>query len=713
MAEKIANYARRAESRGVSFPGMFWDSLKPFPGRGRITLRLAVACTLIVLVADTFRMPMQDLLPFFVLFVTKEEKVTTALSALLVLFAVTLAIAASILIYKATGNRAEFRIPSIALEIFIGMFLFRVLAIPAVGWILGFVVAAAQSLIYLFPNAEETVHQFLWLWVAVAFATAVAWLANLLLFPVSATHLLQREFVARWQAVLAATEQLTTSQLSAGTDLLRPLVKGGPTRILKLLKLSSIESGDLLERQVELRRMILSLDKITRLIFSYAKARLKSAASKAVASGETAVLAGLKKEAQFFQQEFEAGFVPSCTATRPATETAGMIAPGLREVENTFQDLAGADAESHDRPQKAAAGRKHSLFVADAFSNPRHVQFAIKVTLAGMIGYLFYTASDYYGIHTVFYTPLIIALASTGATIHKGFLRIVGCIIGGALGLICLIWVIPRFETLGTFLLTVFCVHGLAAWIAVGDDRISYMGLQIALAFDLGFLQGYGPPDKIDPLRDRFIGIVIGICIVTIVFGLLLPESADLSARERLAGGLRAIARLLRVGRGNNAFQNRSSEREQLELEIASRLSEANSYEEQAAFEELIHGSIATEGPKLENAIAATEEIFVCSLPWIREQRSGQTMQEGGEPRSTPEFAERLPKAVEACADRIVHHQRQIADQDQTPIDHPLEKTGSGAGKNAGSLEELLSAVVELQVLVSLRTLTPSQINEK
>ena len=29
------------------------------------------------------------------------------------------------------------------------------------------------------------------------------------------------------------------------------------------------------------------------------------------------------------------------------------------------------------------------------------------------------------GIHTVFYTPLIIALDSTGATIHKGFLRIV------------------------------------------------------------------------------------------------------------------------------------------------------------------------------------------------------------------------------------------------------------------------------------------------
>ena len=468
MPEKIVNYARGVDSRGVSFPRMFWDSLKPFPGRGRITLRLAVACTLIVLVTYTFRMPFQDLMPFFVLFITKEEKVTTAVTAILVLFAATLAIAVAILIYKCTGNRAEFRIPGIALEIFIGMFLFRVLSIGAVGWILGFIVAASQSVVYLFPSPEETVHQFLWLWVAVAFPVAVAWLANLLLFPVSPTRLLQREFVTGWHAVSAAAEQLTTSQTSAGVQLLRPLVEGGPIRLLKLLKLSLLESRDLRRKQVELTRMILSLDKIARLVFSYAKARLKSSAAIAIASRETAILSRLKKEAESFRQEFAAGFLPSSPATRPAMETAENIAPQLLEAENALQDLAGADAEPENQPQKAAGKRKSSLFVADAFSNPRHVQFAIKVTLAGMLGYLFYTASDYYGIHTVFYTPLIIALASTGATIHKGFLRIVGCIIGGALGLICSIWVIPRFEALATYFACMAWRHG-SLLVAIGS----------------------------------------------------------------------------------------------------------------------------------------------------------------------------------------------------------------------------------------------------
>jgi multidrug resistance protein MdtO len=702
MPEEMAK-RRSGESLQIPFLDVLWETLKPFPGRAQLTLRLAFVCTVIVLVADTFRLPFQDLLPFFILFVTKEEKITTAVSALLVLFAVTLAIALSILLFKLTGNRPEFRIPAIALEIFVGMYLFRVLAAGPVGWILGFVCAASQSLVYLSPDPEETVHQFLWLWVAIAFPVALAWMANLLVFPVSASHLLQQEFVASWRAIGDSSAQLITGSPSAA-GLLGPLAKRGPIRLLKLLKFSSIESPVLREKGNQLRRLILSGDKITKLIFSYSRARSESAPLAPIASAEAAILDHLNKDAQSFRQQFEAGFVPAGAQTGPRKESADHgTALQLVEAGRTIADFAAGGREPENPPDKAGTQSKRSIFVADALTNPKHLQFALKVTLAGMIGYLFYTASDYYGIHTVFYTPLIVALASTGASIHKGLLRIIGCMLGGALALICSIWVIPRFETLGTFLFIVFCLHGLAAWIVFGGERISYMGLQIALAFDLGFLQDYGPPHNIDPLRDRFIGILLGLCILATVFSLLWPESADSFAREKLAAALRGIARLLDLVDSEDRTQSSISEREQLELKIASSLSDANSYVEQAAFEAMVYGSDVVQASRLEEAMRGVGEIYVASLPWIREQGSlPSDPQEAENRKEAAELTKLLGKAMDTFAD-LTHEpvQRAVSQEKVTNLLGSLDLAGTKL--DLMSLRNLLRAMAEFSASMRAR----------
>ena len=62
--------------------------------------------------------------------------------------------------------------------------------------------------------------------------------------------------------------------------LLRPLARHGPTRLLKLLKLSLLEFPALRGKQVQLTRLILGLDKIAKLLFSYTRARLKSSAPR-------------------------------------------------------------------------------------------------------------------------------------------------------------------------------------------------------------------------------------------------------------------------------------------------------------------------------------------------------------------------------------------------------------------------------------------------
>ncbi|HYZ74244.1 MAG TPA: FUSC family protein, partial [Chthoniobacterales bacterium] len=530
MSQEVTNYLPNIEPERQGLFAILWSELKAYPGRDLATLRMAIACTAIVLISNTFRLPLQDVLPFLVLFTSKEEKITTTITAVLALLAITISVGASLLVFKCTGNRPEFRIPGMAVEIFVGMYLFRILSVGPVGFILAFIVSVSQSIVDLYPTPEQAVHEFLWVWVAVALGAGLGWLANLQLFPVPARRVFQREFVDGWRKVANALTALVEGSPAAARRILRPPVKRGLLRLLKLLKLSLLEGPDLRSKQTELTRLILALDKAARLLFSYSASRSRST-HESISSADKAILGRLKEKAAYFERQFLRGFVPSVENERePADNSAALQ---VIEAERTLQDLRAPAQGGHQT--KAQPRAKKSLFVADAFTNPRHVQFALKVTLAGMIGYIFYTASDYFGIHTVYYTPLIIALSSTGATIHKGVLRIVGCVIGGGLGLICTIWVIPRFETLGMYLLIVFCLHALAAWIAFGSERISYMGLQIALTFDLGVLRDYGPPTSIDPIRDRFIGIILGICIISIVFSLVWPEDARSFVRQKLA----------------------------------------------------------------------------------------------------------------------------------------------------------------------------------
>ena len=111
-----------------------------------------------------------------------------------------------------------------------------------------------------------------------------------------------------------------------------------------------------------------------------------------------------------------------------------------------------------DTPKTAEHPPKpKSLFVPDAFTNPAHVHFALKVTFAAMFCYIVYEAIDWSGIHTAFITCTFIALESTEATLYKGTLRIVGCVIGGALALFSIVFLMPHMETIASLVVLVAC----------------------------------------------------------------------------------------------------------------------------------------------------------------------------------------------------------------------------------------------------------------
>ncbi len=85
-------------------------------------------------------------------------------------------------------------------------------------------------------------------------------------------------------------------------------------------------------------------------------------------------------------------------------------------------------------PAPAPAKEKSGFFAPDAFTNPVHIQFALKVTGAAMSCYLLYSLLDWSGIHTALITCYIVSLGTAAETIEKLSLRIVGALVGAAAG---------------------------------------------------------------------------------------------------------------------------------------------------------------------------------------------------------------------------------------------------------------------------------------
>lgn len=203
--------------------------------------------------------------------------------------------------------------------------------------------------------------------------------------------------------------------------------------------------------------------------------------------------------------------------------------------------LAGA-------PEPEVVPAAATPFVApDALSNPTYIRFALKTTAAAVICFVVYTAIDWQGIHTAMITCYVAALGTTGETVHKLALRITGCLIGAAIGVASIFWVIPHIDGIGALMALVFTGCLLGAWVATGPERISYAGVQIALAFLLTVLQGFGPSVSLETAQGRIVGILLGNLVVYLIFTRIWPAPIESEARKHIANALSGLARMARL----------------------------------------------------------------------------------------------------------------------------------------------------------------------
>src|ERR1700730_2488853 len=360
------------EARPVNSDWITWlkSELAPTKARKIRTAIIVAGAVLCVIISMTLQVPQLATSAYMVFFISKESKRLTTITGVGGVIVLTIGLGATLLLYKFTYGHPELRIPGMAIALFLGMWLSRVLVIGPLGFLLGFVVAVSQSVGEEIPSPEYLVRQLLWLWVALAYAIVVTVVLNLLFLPDT----------------------------------------------------------------------------------------------------------------------------PKAAEPRP-------------------------------KPKSEPDGR--SLFKPDAFTNPAHVHFALKVTFAAMFCYIVYEAIDWSGIHTAFITCTFIALETTQATLYKGTLRFVGCLIGGALALFSIVFLMPHMQTIASLVVLVALASAIAGWVATGSQRISYAGLQLAFAFFYSVFQGYAPDTDLDNVRNRVVGILFGLLVTGLVFQYIWPERAS------------------------------------------------------------------------------------------------------------------------------------------------------------------------------------------
>src|SRR6185436_1492577 len=138
--------------------------------------------------------------------------------------------------------------------------------------------------------------------------------------------------------------------------------------------------------------------------------------------------------------------------------------PELRDLNRAAEALRESLAREDDSGAPPVKEERKSLFVPDAFTNPDHLRFALKVTIASMSCYVIYTGLMWPGIKTAFITCCFIALENMGATIRKGLLRLVGCAIGGLLGFLSIMYLLPRMESIVSLALLTAAGTAIAGW---------------------------------------------------------------------------------------------------------------------------------------------------------------------------------------------------------------------------------------------------------
>jgi multidrug resistance protein MdtO len=529
-------------------------------------LRVTLVCVICTIPFGAFHLQEALLLMVFIFVISKEDTTTTLLGTVIGMMGFTMGCAGLLFLYMFVLDLAWLRVLTVPLVIGLGLFLNRVVTVGPLGTAISLPLALGMVIPDAFPVPEFLNREPFYLWRAGALGLCINLAVQYLLNPKTSHSMLMQGLAVRLSAVESMLRRRVMRQTEQDSHAsICHFAFNGAAEQLHVLKLASIVEPVLKQRRSELTAQIILVD---RLVTS--AAALETRPTSTEAGLEKKRLLRVADACALWREAINEQRAPNFSTLLPNEESgvSDEALPLLAEMERVIKLLPEAFhgerlPEELTLPPAGTGG----AFVSDAFTNPAYIHFAVKGALAAFICYLIFTMFAYQGIYTSVITCIVCSLSTIGASVQKGTFRLVGAVVGGLLGVITLVYIFPHLDSLGAFWFPFGAATALAAYVHFGSPRISYCGYQIGVAFYKCALQNYGTYTELRVVRDRFVGIVLGLIVFEFINTQLWPVNALEIMRGKLAYILRLLAQLTRLPDDKTSPTPRLSEAYALRLQ--------------------------------------------------------------------------------------------------------------------------------------------------
>jgi multidrug resistance protein MdtO len=523
----VAGSQNAIDHFGEWFRSFLKTELSPYPGRAWVVARITIAATIVMLLVMIFRIPGGFLGAIFTFFISRENPTATFRAALRIFAIFSIGAIYTIATLAAMVDDPLTHFLWIVITLFIAFYLIHIM--PDYGTAVGFGFQIAGAIPF-WDNASITVNDrveiTLWLAFSSCLGAGVAVVVEYVFRRVHPTTDLTEGIEGRLHAVEDVLTHIAQDlPLDGAVEKEISLYTSvGNARMRRLLA----RSGYSAQFVAQMNAAVSLLGRLVDLAAALRYFRVTQPGP--LTDSDRTRCQELARTVAELSQDLVIRKIPR--SLDHLLSPAPSRLPFLATMERTIALIPQAFIGVHTMDEIVPAPMdeeipKARLFVSDVFSNPAHIQFALRGMAAAVMSYVIYNAVDWKGLSTCIPTCIITALSTIGSSRQKQFLRLGGAIVGGVIiGFGAQIFILPYVNSIAGFTLVFVLVTALAAWISTSSPRLSYLGVQLALAFYLINLQEFAFQTSLSIARDRVFGVLLGLMCMWLVFDRLWSRNA-------------------------------------------------------------------------------------------------------------------------------------------------------------------------------------------